>query len=170
MDNDFHSVNMISKPCDKIDLVVKQKIQDNLSVLEKDCSEILTQTENVLRKNVTKKARLNTISRMMLFEGISFVLGVILFSLYLVVNLMNPDSELISNPKMLSENLKELSLLDLLLTTKNYISLYLPSFSVLPFIRTVGIFIGINMVVFWLLRFVKSFYTVMSKDGLGSLQ
>ena len=131
MDNDFHSVNMISKPCDKIDLVVKQKIQDNLSVLEKDCSEILTQTENVLRKNVTKKARLNTISRMMLFEGISFVLGVILFSLYLVVNLMNPDSELISNPKMLSENLKELSLLDLLLTTKNYISLYLPSFSVL---------------------------------------
>ena len=110
MDNDFHSVNMISKPCDKIDLVVKQKIQDNLSVLEKDCSEILTQTENVLRKNVTKKARLNTISRMMLFEGISFVLGVILFSLYLVVNLMNPDSELISNPKMLSENLKELSL------------------------------------------------------------
>ena len=104
MDNDFHSVNMISKPCDKIDLVVKQKIQDNLSVLEKDCSEILVQTENVLRKNITKKARVNTLNRMMWINGISFVLGVILFTLYLVVNLLNLDSELITNPKVISKD------------------------------------------------------------------
>lgn len=94
---------MISKPCDKIDLVVKQKIQDNLSVLEKDCSEILAQTESILRSNVAKKARLSTINRFMLYAGIFFIFGVVLLSLYLVVNLINTDSELISNPQLMSD-------------------------------------------------------------------
>lgn len=56
------------------------------------------------------------------------------------------------------------------MTAKRYVSQYLPAFSLFYFIRTVGIFIAGNIVFFWIMRFVKSFYTVMSKDGLGSLQ
>ena len=91
-DSEFKHVNMISKPCDKIDLVgveggsyaevVKQKIQDNLSVLERDCVEVLSKTDGVIQSNKKNKARMQKVRSCLVTEYVCFVLGIVLLCLY----------------------------------------------------------------------------------------
>ena len=81
--------------------MVKQKIQDNLSVLEKDCTEVLLATENVLRANLHKKARAATIYHIKLYSIAFLLLGILLLSSYLFLSLLSPTSTFISNPHVM---------------------------------------------------------------------
>ena len=110
IDSDFHSVNMISKPCDRIDLVrslpsshsqvVKQKIQDNLGVLEKDCSEVLQKTEKVLRSHVQKKNRLAAWNRLLVYAAVLFGVGLLALLLFLAMNLLDELPQRVAGPKL----------------------------------------------------------------------
>lgn len=114
IDSDFHSVNMISKPCDRIDLVsslssdhtqvVKQKIQDNLGVLEKDCTEVLQKTEKVLRSHVQKKTRLATLNRLLVYVAVLFGMGLLSLLLYLAVSLLDDLPQRVASPGMQGED------------------------------------------------------------------
>lgn len=61
--------------------MVKQKIQDNLLVLEHDCVEVLEKTEKMLQRNKTTKAKLGKVTGSLLTEYVFFVLGVALLCL-----------------------------------------------------------------------------------------
>ncbi|KAK8804498.1 hypothetical protein WA588_004709 [Blastocystis sp. NMH] len=160
LDSDFHSVNMISKPCDRIDLVVKQKIQDNLGVLEKDCTEVLQKTEKTLRSHVQKKTRLATLNRLLVYVAVLFGLGLLGLLLYLMVSLLDTLPQRVAQPGM-EEAFQ---------TFKRYATRFLPAFDLLSFVKVAGGFVGGNVALFWLIGFVKSFYVVLSKDEVGSLQ
>lgn len=61
--------------------MVKQKIQDNLLVLERDCVEVLDKTEALLQGNKATKAKLGKVTAGLLTEYVVFVLGVALLCL-----------------------------------------------------------------------------------------
>ena len=61
--------------------MVKQKIQDNLLVLERDCVEVLEKTETLLQGNKVTKAKLGKVTAGLLTEYVVFVLGVALLCL-----------------------------------------------------------------------------------------
>lgn len=55
-------------------------------------------------------------------------------------------------------------------TLKQYATRFLPAFDLLSFVKVAGGFVGGNVALFWIIGFVKSFYVVLSKDEVGSLQ
>lgn len=61
--------------------MVKQKIQDNLLVLERDCVEVLEKTEKMVQGNKATRAKLGKITAGLLTEYVFFVLGVALLCL-----------------------------------------------------------------------------------------
>ena len=60
--------------------------------------------------------------------------------------------------------------LEKLIVMKEYVTYYLPEFALFPFIRVVCIYLGVNVLYFWILRLLLSFSTSLSKDVLGSLK
>ena len=62
--------------------MVKQKIQDNLSVLERDCAELLSETEGMIQSNKKNKARMQKVRSCLVTEHVFFVLGVVFLCLY----------------------------------------------------------------------------------------
>ena len=93
--------------------MVKQKIQDNLLVLERDCVEVLEKTETLLQGNKVTKAKLSKVTAGLLTEYVVFVLGVALLCLsrswagvrrsYCFVMLLTPGSQLVPNEKVMGE-------------------------------------------------------------------
>lgn len=62
--------------------MVKQKIQDNLSVLERDCVEVLSKTDGVIQSNKRNKVRMQKVRSCLVTEYVCFVLGIVLLCLY----------------------------------------------------------------------------------------
>lgn len=60
---------------------MKQKIQDNLLVLERDCVEVLEKTEKMVQRNKATRAKLGKVTGCLLTEYVFFVLGVVLLCL-----------------------------------------------------------------------------------------
>lgn len=93
--------------------MVKQKIQDNLLVLERDCVEVLDKTETLLQGNKVTKAKLSKVTAGLLTEYVVFVLGVALLCLlrswagvrcsYCFMMLLTPGSQLVPNEKVMGE-------------------------------------------------------------------
>ena len=71
--------------------MVKQKIQDNLGVLEKDCTEVLQKTE---------KTRLATLNRLLVYVAVLFGLGLLGLLLYLMVSLLDTLPQRVAQPGM----------------------------------------------------------------------
>ena len=92
---------------------MKQKIQDNLLVLERDCVEVLDKTETLLQGNKVTQAKLGKVTAGLLTEYVVFVLGVALLCLsrswadvrcsYCFVMLLTPGSQLVPNEKVMGE-------------------------------------------------------------------
>ena len=87
--------------------MVKQKIQDNLSVLERDCVEVLSKTDGVIQSNKKNKARMQKVRSCLVTEYVCFVLGLVrlrarLHSSYLFLMVIEPDSQLIQNDQIRS--------------------------------------------------------------------
>ena len=80
--------------------MVKQKIQDNLGVLEKDCTEVLQKTEKTLRSHVQKKTRLATLNRLLVYVAVLFGLGLLGLLLYLMVSLLDTLPQRVAQPGM----------------------------------------------------------------------
>ena len=84
--------------------MVKQKIQDNLGVLEKDCTEVLQKTEKVLRSHVQKKTRLATLNRLLVYVAVLFGMGLLSLLLYLAVSLLDDLPQRVASPGMQGED------------------------------------------------------------------
>ena len=80
--------------------MVKQKIQDNLGVLDKDCTAVLQKTEKTLRSHVHKKTRLATLNRLLVYVAVLFGLGLLGLLLYLMVSLLDTLPQRVAQPGM----------------------------------------------------------------------
>ena len=139
---------------------MKQKIQDNMMVLEKDCTEILTLTESTLRRSITINARLNQLRKARRWDIFLCLLGLLLLLAYVLVECMDESTEIVSSPTVLSW----------FLWTKGQLALYFPPFSFLTTIKWVVCYLVVHLFVLLIIRFLSGFCVVPSKEVLGQLQ
>ena len=85
--------------------MVKQKIQDNLSVLENDCVKVLKETEKVLHVNINKKNKDQTLQNYLIASRVTFVIVFFLLLMYLFINVFDFFAEFISSPSILRTGL-----------------------------------------------------------------
>ena len=139
---------------------MKQKIQDNMMVLEKDCTEILTLTESTLRRSITTNARLNQLRKARRWDLFLCFLGLLLLLAYVLVECMDENTEIVSNPTVLSW----------FLWTKGQLAVYFPPFSFLTTAKWAVCYVAAHLLVLFIIRFLSRFCVVPSKEVLGQLQ
>lgn len=84
---------------------MKQKIQDNLSVLEKDCSKVLKETDKILHVNINKKNKYMKLQNYVIAGRVTFAICFLLLLMYLFINLFDLFAEFISSPSILRSDL-----------------------------------------------------------------
>ena len=179
LDSDFHSVNMISKPCDRIDLV-RSRSPHHLGGQAEDPGQSgrageglhggpAEDREDAAEPRAEEDASGNAepaprLRRRTVRPGTAGSAAV-------------PDGEFAGHVAAASRpagngrwGWRRGGSVEAFQTFKRYATRFLPAFDLLSFVKVAGGFVGGNVALFWLIGFVKSFYVVLSKDEVGSLQ
>ncbi|CBK24247.2 uncharacterized protein [Blastocystis hominis] len=160
-DNEFREVNMISKICDRIDLVVKQKIQDNLLVLEKDCNAILAKTESELHRSIRSNARMTRLRHYRNWNIVFWVLGLLCMGLYVAMQFVDEGKTIQEETNSVWRTLHWM---------KTQSRGLLPAFSVLSTVKWVASLCGIHGGMLLIVQLLMGCWKVPSKEKLGQLQ
>ena len=141
--------------------MVKQKIQDNLLVLEKDCSAILNKTESQLHQSIRSNARMARLRHCRNWTIVFWVLGLLCLGLYVAMQFVDEGKAMQEGTNVVWRTLYWIN--------KQSAGL-LPAFSVLLTVKWVMSLCLIHGGILLVLQLLMGCCKVPSKEKLGQLQ
>ena len=140
---------------------MKQKIQDNLLVLEKDCSAILNKTESQLHQSIRSNARMARLRHCRNWTIVFWVLGLLCLGLYVAMQFVDEGKAMREGANVVWRTLYWIN--------KQSAGL-LPAFSVLMTVKWVMSLCMIHGGILLVLQLLMGCCKVPSKEKLGQLQ
>ena len=140
---------------------MKQKIQDNLLVLEKDCTVILAKTESQLHQSIRCNARLTRLRRFRNWTIFLWLLGLLLLGVYVAMQFVDEHEAALDGSNSVLSKLRWMKLQSEGL---------LPPFSVLAVVKWTGSLCAIHGGVLLVIHLLMGCWKVPSKEKLGQLQ
>ena len=141
--------------------MVKQKIQDNLLVLEKDCTAILAKTESQLHRSIRSNARLTRLRHYRNYTIFLWIVGLLLLGLYVAMQFADESRAMQEGTGRIWRTL---------LWMRTQSQGLLPPFSVLSTVKWTATLCAIHGGVLLLVHLLMGCWKVPSKEKLGLLQ